>query len=459
MLNPWFSFREDMSVENLSIDDLFLFDTILSEHNRIWITCKMFDELTGNIHKKCRIKLISKNNKEHPDRFSLFEVIDPMYFGNWEEWAVDTNPVFERVKNDIESFLESKNPYLLDIIKKKWKFKEKLWGLNFLIERYAFETWEHTEEVGIISKMLAKEINERYNRDIDLDNFTEFWHFHDLGKILIPAEILLKPGKLSPEEFNEIKKHSIYGSILIKLMLLHSDDKSEPATRAYANSIIKIALYHHKTLEAWYPHELSSDNLSLESEIVRISDIFHALITKRVYKTKFDTAHVWEIIGNMEWTFRYPEVFTVFSEIKEMLANVLRDREKTIKMFEEFGNEIMDSDHNLIENQLLKVLDSDDDQIMEEYMILIDIIKMHFVKEEQMMIDSKFPDYQEHKKEHDELIIRASFITSYKTEEISTDFIKKFIDVWLRKTFYIHSEAIDSKLSKFLEDRENGKYK
>ena len=450
VINLWFNFTGNKSLDEHSLDELFLFDTIISEHNRAWIMCKAFSSIIENVLKTWEKVTISKNNKDYPNRFHVFEIIDSIFLQNPNEDLNIENHKFAKILKEIEDFLQMSNPYLLGLIKAKWNFKDKIWWLSFLIEKYAFETWEHTEEVWIISKMLAKKINREYGRDIDLSNFKEFWHFHDLGKLLIPADILLKPWKLTPEEFNIIKKHPVYSSILVKIILLYSDDKYDDTTKSYADSIIKIALYHHRTLTGWYPHELSSENITIESEIVRISDIFHALMSQRTYKTEFEPERVWQIIQGMEDTFKFPEVFTVFFSVKKDFTDLLKQRKAPGKLFKTVHNDVIDSEHTLIHNQLEKVLNSHDKQIMEEYNILLRLIKIHFETEEKLMINSDYPDYLSHKKAHDELLTRTSCVVNYKEEDINSEFLKKFVNIWLRKSYYFHSRTKDAKLSFFL---------
>lgn len=453
IVNSWFNFTENKPLNEHSLDELFLYDTIISEHNRTWIICNIFNSLVEKILKNKEGGAFTLNKYNYPDRFSILNIIDSAYLTELDRNINTENLRFTKIRKEIEKFLQSNNPYLLDLIKAKWNFKDKIWWLSFLIEYYAFETGEHTEEVWIISKKLAKKINRDYQRNIDLKNFKEFWHFHDLGKLLIPPEILLKPWKLTTEEFDIIKKHPIYSSILVKIILLYSNDRHEEATKSYADSIIKVALYHHKTLAGWYPHELSLENITIESEIVRISDIFHALMSQRSYKTEFEPERVWQIIQNMEGTFKFPEVFAVFFSIKQELKDLLKDRKESGKIFKKTHNQIMDSDHAIIEKQLEKLLNGPDEKIMEEYNILLKIIKSHFANEEELMINSNYPDYLSHKKIHDELLIRTSCIINYNIEDITGEFLRKFVNIWLRKAYGFHSRTKDAKLGFYLYER------
>lgn len=155
-----------------------------------------------------------------------------------------------------------------------------------------------------------------------------------MGKILVPLGILLKPGKVTPDEFEEIKKHTIYSSILIKCFLFYSTDKDEEETKKYAESVIKTALYHHRALTGGYSAVLSVENITIESEIVRISDIFQALMSQRVYKEEFDIDVIWGILENLKGSFKFPEVLSTFLKFRETFYTVIMERKGMSPPFE-----------------------------------------------------------------------------------------------------------------------------
>lgn len=97
---------------------------------------------------------------------------------------------------------------------------------------------------------------------------------HDIGKVAIPDSILRKPAKLTPEEFEEMKKHTVYGA----RMLANAESR-------LLRLAAKIAVAHH---ECWdgsgYPYGLKGEQIALEARIVTVADVFDALSSKRVYK-------------------------------------------------------------------------------------------------------------------------------------------------------------------------------
>jgi HD-GYP domain-containing protein (c-di-GMP phosphodiesterase class II) len=127
---------------------------------------------------------------------------------------------------------------------------------------------------------------------------------HDVGKIHTPPDILKKPGKLTPDEWEEIKKHTFYGKKII----------GEHLRFGMAGN---IALTHHERWDGTgYPQGLAGDQIPLEGRIVTIADQYDALRNERVYKPAFDHKTVYQIIvegdGRTMPHHFDPEVFQAF---------------------------------------------------------------------------------------------------------------------------------------------------
>ena len=111
---------------------------------------------------------------------------------------------------------------------------------------------------------------------------------HDLGKIAVDDNILRKPGKFTPEEFEIMKTHAKEGARIVKEILDGTDDKR------FEEIAINVAHYHHERWDgSGYPEGLKGEDIPLESRIMAIADVYDALVSKRVYKEKmsFETAH------------------------------------------------------------------------------------------------------------------------------------------------------------------------
>jgi len=130
-------------------------------------------------------------------------------------------------------------------------------------------TYRHTVCVGIISTILGKWLNLNQS---DLNALSLGATLHDIGKARIPAEILNKPGRLTQEEYSEMKRHTAYGYRLLK-------DIPELNER-----VALIALQHHEREDGGgYPFSLPSNKIDDFAKIVAIADVFHAMSSSRVY--------------------------------------------------------------------------------------------------------------------------------------------------------------------------------
>jgi len=139
---------------------------------------------------------------------------------------------------------------------------------------------------------------------------------HDIGKLGVPDAILLKPGKLDKEEWEEMKRHTIYGAKILK------NSHHEIIRRSEI-----IAISHH---EKWngegYPNGLSGEDIPIEGRIVALADVFDALSSKRCYKPAFPLEKVEKIIMEETGSHFDPEVtrsfFSNYDKIMEVFMEM-----------------------------------------------------------------------------------------------------------------------------------------
>lgn len=135
------------------------------------------------------------------------------------------------------------------------------------LDSYAYE---HAIAVGIISYMIAKwiKVPEKEWMQVALAGT-----LLDVGKTKIDRRILQKPGKLTPEEFEEMKKHTVYGYQIIK------------ASHGLSEGVALAALQHHEREDgSGYPLGLPGSKLHLYSKIVAVADVYHAMCSDRIYQ-------------------------------------------------------------------------------------------------------------------------------------------------------------------------------
>ncbi len=169
-------------------------------------------------------------------------------------------------------------------------------------KHYVKELAEHLYYQGIYTDELSKERIEIMFNTAPL---------HDIGKIGIPDAILKKPGKLTKEEFEVIKKHPAIGAEIIDNAIVNyrKNDFFECARN--------IALYHHEKWDgSGYPEGLKGLEIPLEARLMAIADVFDALISRRVYKDSFDEKRIRSIILDGRGTHFDPVVVDAFLEIE-----------------------------------------------------------------------------------------------------------------------------------------------
>lgn len=157
------------------------------------------------------------------------------------------------------------------------------------LNSYDNYTYTHSVNVDILSVIVGVGYG---LSDDELRKLSQAALLHDIGKTCLPIEILNKPGRLTPEEFEEIKKHSRYGYNLLK-----TNEEISSVTR---NAILS----HHENEDgSGYPRGLASDKIHKFAKIIHIADVYDALTTKRVYKPAMNPADALEYLmantGNM----------------------------------------------------------------------------------------------------------------------------------------------------------------
>ncbi|MBR5969652.1 MAG: response regulator [Lachnospiraceae bacterium] len=189
-------------------------------------------------------------------------------------------------------------------------------GLADMIEFRDEGTGNHVRQTQLYVELIAFELKKRgIYTDILTDeyirNTIKAAPLHDIGKIHVPDYILQKPGKLTEEEFEEIKKHPLYGADIIDKTLKKIADNS------YIDVIHDIVLYHH---ERWdgkgYPTGKAGEEIPLCARIMSVADVFDALFEDRVYKPGIKPiSSTMDIMRKGQGTQFDPKVLEVFLDL------------------------------------------------------------------------------------------------------------------------------------------------
>jgi len=144
------------------------------------------------------------------------------------------------------------------------------------------ETGGHLERMAQYAQLIAANLEPKWTfSDRQIQHLHLFAPLHDLGKLAIPDRILLKQGKLTHDEFQEMQKHTLLGVELLDKVIASHDLESLPDVRMLKN----LVLYHHEKMDgSGYPYGLSGESIPIEARIIAVADVFDALTSERPYK-------------------------------------------------------------------------------------------------------------------------------------------------------------------------------
>ena len=193
-------------------------------------------------------------------------------------------------------------------------------ALSAIIEHRSSESGNHVLRIRRFTQILLEEVAEscpEYNLTPEaIDAIASASTLHDIGKISIPDNVLNKPGRLTPEEFELMKTHTTVGG---ELVLTLDGIASENELRYAYN----IALYHH---ERWdgkgYPAGLEGDDIPICAQVVSIADVFDALTSHRVYKPAYEYSKALNMILNGECGVFSPKLLACFKNVRNQFVEL-----------------------------------------------------------------------------------------------------------------------------------------
>lgn len=200
--------------------------------------------------------------------------------------------------------------------------------LAALTETRDSETGGHILRCQQYVKLLATRLarNPRFSSILDKETIELLYRsapLHDIGKVGIPDSILLKPARLTADEYREMKKHTLFGREAIQ----KAEHRFGREIRGSFLQFGKVIAYSHH--EKWdgtgYPEGLTGDRIPLFGRIMAIADVYDALISKRRYKPSFTHEEAVSFIAQSSGTHFDPEVVAVFCEIQEEFRQIVRE--------------------------------------------------------------------------------------------------------------------------------------
>ena len=239
----------------------------------------------------------------------------------------DARIVYRRVTNTIKLYAKQRRlvQMVSDQIRARENNTDMLVGvLSHIVEFRNGESGAHVRHIRIITELLLHrllEISSQYPITAEQqDNIPLASALHDIGKIGIDEKILNKPGRLTPEEFEVVKTHSMLGAEMLHQL---EDFNEQPLLQ----TAYEIARWHH---ERWdgrgYPDGLKGDEIPISAQLVSLADVYDALTSERCYKKAFSHEKAVQMILNGECGAFNPLLLQCLTDVQTDLKVQLQQR-------------------------------------------------------------------------------------------------------------------------------------
>ena len=196
-------------------------------------------------------------------------------------------------------------------------------ALGTIVEYRNTENHNHIKRVKAFTKSLAIHLKDEFPEyklnDKKIEMITTASALHDIGKIMIPDEILFKPGKYTSEEFDYMKSHTIRGYDII----VQVADNWDKELMEYCK---QIARSHHEKFDGrGYPENLNGDEIPIAAQIVSITDCFEALISESLYKKAYSFDVAFQMILNGDCGAFNPKLMEAFRNAREDFSKIANE--------------------------------------------------------------------------------------------------------------------------------------
>ena len=287
----------------------------------------LLDFIMTPLHGDQVVEEIRKFNKElyillltgHKDLAPPLETIKRLDIQGYCEKSDKFDQLLLLIESGIKSVeqmkeIKSINDKLSDTYKQLEKaYMESIQTLRYTVEAKDTYTRGHSDRVSAISVLIGKELG---LSNEDLRRLEIGGLFHDIGKIGVPDSILQKEGRLSENEYSEIKNHPTIGAHILSTASIFQD-------------ILPIVKYHHERYDGkGYPEQLSGEKIPFLARITAIADTFDAMTSRRSYRDSLPIETVISEIEDCKGTQFDPEIATVF-------INILKNSPEKIKEIQE----------------------------------------------------------------------------------------------------------------------------
>lgn len=231
---------------------------------------------------------------------------------------------FQESQNNLEDEISKQNKILEEQNAKLREQARKLEETNAniidilgnVVESRNLESGAHVKRVKGFTKILGLQLMKdypTYGLTVDrVEMISQASALHDIGKIAIPDHILLKPGRLTDEEFEYMKSHTTRGCDIL-------DNIEGIWNEEYHKTSYEICRHHHERYDGrGYPDGLKGEEIPLSAQLVSIADVYDALVSERVYKSAFTKEQAYYMIINGECGLFSPKLMEAFRHSKDL---------------------------------------------------------------------------------------------------------------------------------------------
>lgn len=198
-----------------------------------------------------------------------------------------------------------------------------IFALGSIAETRDNETGNHIYRTSAYVEVMARNLAAQaaHENAMTADEWEMIWKsapLHDIGKVGIPDHVLMKPGKLTVEEFEVMKRHPTLGRDAIR-----SAEARVQSEGSFLRVASEIAFSHHERWDGTgYPQGIGGDEIPLSARLMALADVYDALISKRVYKAALSHAKATEIIREGRGNHFDPAVLDVFLDLQDQFHEI-----------------------------------------------------------------------------------------------------------------------------------------
>ena len=233
--------------------------------------------------------------------------------------------VRHRIENTVKLYAKQKhleNVVTEQIIEKEKTNEIMVDILGHIVEFRNGESGLHVLHIRTITEIFLKQLYDAYNQyyltPAKISLITNASALHDIGKISISGDILNKKGRLTPEEFEIIKTHSVIGAQMLEGLIYYQDEELVQVAR-------DICRWHHERFNGdGYPDGLKGDQIPIAAQVVSLADVYDALTSVRVYKPAYSHKQALEMILNGECGSFNPILLNVLKKVAPHLEQEMK---------------------------------------------------------------------------------------------------------------------------------------